>query len=54
LLLPKFHPELNFIEQCWGRAKWSYCQLPASLREGDLEMNALKSLNLVPLPLMRQ
>jgi hypothetical protein len=54
LFLPKFHPELNFIEQCWGRAKWSYRQLPASLREEDLEMNALKSLNLVPLPLMRQ
>ena len=24
LFLPKFHPELNFIEQCWGRAKWEY------------------------------
>jgi len=24
LFLPKFHPELNPIEQCWGRAKWIY------------------------------
>ncbi|KAF9787435.1 hypothetical protein BJ322DRAFT_1055161 [Thelephora terrestris] len=54
LFLPKFHPELNFVEQCRGRAKWSYCQLPASSGEEDLEMNALKSLDLVPLPLMRR
>eukprot|EP01031_Cornospumella_fuschlensis_P026443 gene26443-31957_t len=27
-LLPKFHPELNAIERCWGRMKWHvrrYC-----------------------------
>ena len=22
LFTPKFHPELNFIERAWGRAKW--------------------------------
>ena len=54
LFLPKFHPELNFIEQCWGRAKWGYRQLPASSREEDLEKNALKSLDSIPLPLMRR
>ena len=30
--LPKFHPELNPIEQCWGRAKWYYCKLPLHWR----------------------
>lgn len=54
LFLPKFHPELNFIEQCWGRAKWSYRQLPASPREDDLERNALKSLDSISLDLMRR
>ena len=53
LFLPKFHPELNFIEQCWGRAKWEYRQLPASSREEDLGRNALKSLDGIPLQLMR-
>ena len=54
LFLPRFHPGLNFIERCWGRAKWSHRQLPASPREDDLEQNALKSLDSIPLDLMRQ
>jgi len=54
LFLPKFHPELNFIEQCWGRAKWSHRQLPASPREEDLKRNALMSLDIIPLELMRR
>lgn len=28
LFLPKFHCELNFIEQCWGHSKRTYCQYP--------------------------
>lgn len=47
IFLPKFHPELNPIEQCWGRAKWYYRQLPPSSKECDLERNVLESLNSV-------
>jgi hypothetical protein len=54
LFLPKFHPELNPIEQCWGRAKWVYRQLPPSPSEEDLERNAVKSLDSIPIVLMRR
>ena len=54
LFLPKFHPELNFIEQCWGCAKWDYRKLPASSREEDLRRNALRSLDEIPVYLMRR
>ena len=52
--LPKFHPELNPIEQCWGRAKWYYRKLPASSLEADLERNVVESLESIPLTLMRR
>jgi hypothetical protein len=54
LFLPKFHPELNPIEQCWGRAKWYYRQLPLSSLEEDLEQNTIESLESIPLALMRR
>ena len=54
IFLPKFHCELNFIEQCWGRAKSVYRTYPPSSREEDLEANTLRSLDSIPLPMMRK
>jgi hypothetical protein len=54
LFLPKFHPELNPIEQCWGRAKWRYRQFPPSSNEGDLERNVVESLESISLELIRR
>ncbi|KAJ8473629.1 hypothetical protein ONZ45_g16225 [Pleurotus djamor] len=54
LYLPKFHCELNFIEQCWGYAKRLYRLNPASTLEADLVKNALEALDSIPLNTMRR
>jgi transposase len=54
IFLPKFHCELNFIEQCWGRAKSVYRTYPPSSKEDDLEANTIQSLASIPLPMMRK
>jgi hypothetical protein len=54
LFLPKFHCELNFIEQCWGRAKSVYRTYPESSREDHLEANMIMSLESIPLSMMQK
>jgi hypothetical protein len=54
VFLPKFHCELNFIEQCWGHAKRMYHQYPSSSKEEDLEINLLSALESVLMETMRQ
>jgi len=54
IFLPKFHCELNFIEQCWGYAKQIYRHYPPSSKEADLEQNVISALEAVPLSSMRK
>jgi hypothetical protein len=38
IFFPKYHPELNFIKQCWGYAKRVYRMFPPSSKEEDLQL----------------
>lgn len=54
IFLPKFHCELNPIEQCWCVAKRTYREFPPSSAEADLERNVLASLDSVTLTQIRR
>jgi hypothetical protein len=54
IFLPKYHCELNPIEQCWGYAKQKYRDMPPSSKEAVLKKNMLEAVDSVPLLSMRK
>ncbi|KAL5633413.1 hypothetical protein ACGC1H_003789 [Rhizoctonia solani] len=54
MYLPKYHCELNPIEQCWGAAKRVYRDFPSSSSEADLKKNMLAALDSVELKSIRR
>lgn len=54
LFLPKFHPELNPIEQCWCRAKLMYRGFPQSSKEVVMHSYVVDVLDSISLKHVRQ
>ncbi|KAI0265290.1 hypothetical protein BC834DRAFT_988786 [Gloeopeniophorella convolvens] len=51
---PKYHCELNFIEQYWGAAKLEFRKQTRALTLKDMEKNVIKSLDSIPILQIRR
>lgn len=54
VFLPKYHCELNPIEQCWGYAKKKYREMPHTNKESVMEKYVLDAIDSVPIESIRR
>lgn len=49
VFLPKYHCELNPIEQCWGYSKKKYRDMPYTNKDSVMEKDVLDAIDSVPI-----
>ncbi|CUA66969.1 hypothetical protein RSOLAG22IIIB_02877 [Rhizoctonia solani] len=54
IFLPKYHCELNPIEQCWGYAKRKYRQMPPTNNENTMIKYIIEALDSIPIDSIRK